>query len=1074
MSSVEKYISNFIESQFPEIYREEGPIFVEFVKQYYEWLEESNNALYHSRRILDYKDVDDTVDDFVVHIKEKYLKEIQLDTVTQTRKLIKHSLDLYRSKGTERSVDLFFRAIFGVPAEVYYPGDDIFRLSDGRWIKPKYLEVSPSSLNETFVGNQIYGVNSGATAYVERFIRRKVKNKYINVLYISSIFGTFVTGEQIRLPDVKTKKAPTIIGSLTTLDIVTASSNFKVGDIISITSEAGLQGKARVTGISDITGVVDFDLTKSGWGYTANAEVLISEKVLTLNNVLPRSNNQTEAPFEIFESIVQPKANVVYINANATLSLANGDFLYTYYSNNVMAGKAVVITSVNTSSTNGEVYVSEIVGNIGPATEPSANMAGTVSVTYNRTAVNGSISINTTSAVVNGISTQFTMELVAGKAVKLFVYGNTAAAIPGVVSINTSSAVVNGLSTTFTTSLLEGKNVRLVAYANGTSTLLGQDIRKISSIGNNTQLTLNAAPSFVSNNTKIELMDMGPLLGTEYRRIVSIANDTQMTLSSNLSFNSNNVILQLIDSRSVIGTGTNFTTDFAYGDDLVLYTNSTNYIVRTVNAITNSTFMTVQEDITFSNSSANYTNTVSNSYVYTTGNTIKANIYSRTDRSATGNIMGSSANAILYFTNVSGNFVNTNIVYQLNANNDEIANATVVSTVGMGGSNSMVTVNNMVGVFQPNTNLLIRSRHANNQSKAAVAKLAKMDMSIGVINVSGSFVSNHYVYSDNSYSNASISKISTGVFAGFNVSNTLQYSETVQLNKDFLRDYQDIPLNAVFYGFPKFPPGDVSTTLEDLLANSSVTIGGVASLSGINPGKNYDTTPFVTIYEPQIAGFDKRDYIMEISNTTGSFTVGEIFEQDVTEARGIIIESNSSNANFIRVKRLQFENVFDLSYKIVGLNSGVSSNVVAISMAQQPQIGLNASVSSNVQNSNGAISSVEVIDSGFGYIEGENATYYSADGTRSGFARVHTGRRGISEGFYRNKNGQLSDNKKLYDGEYYQDYSYEVRTGIEADKYKDMLKKIIHVAGTKMFSAVVLSKKSSMETNIKSYITTEE
>ena len=113
MSLIQKNISNFIESQFPDIYKEEGPIFVEFVKNYYEWLEDknfnSNSAVtYHSRRILDYKDVDDTVDEFILYFKEKYLKEIQLSTVSQTRQLIKHSLDLYRSKGTERAVDLFF------------------------------------------------------------------------------------------------------------------------------------------------------------------------------------------------------------------------------------------------------------------------------------------------------------------------------------------------------------------------------------------------------------------------------------------------------------------------------------------------------------------------------------------------------------------------------------------------------------------------------------------------------------------------------------------------------------------------------------------------------------------------------------------------------------------------------------------------------------------------------------------------------------------------------------------------------------------------------------------------------
>lgn len=130
-------------------------------------------------------------------------------------------------------------------------------------------------------------------------------------------------------------------------------------------------------------------------------------------------------------------------------------------------------------------------------------------------------------------------------------------------------------------------------------------------------------------------------------------------------------------------------------------------------------------------------------------------------------------------------------------------------------------------------------------------------------------------------------------------------------------------------------------------------------------------------------------------------------------------------------------------------------------------------MTANVQTAEGSVTSLEVVDSGFGYLQGENATYTSADGERSGFARLSLGKKGVSEGYYRNKNGQLSDSKKLFDGEYYQDYSYEVRTAVTADKYSEMLKKILHVAGTKMFSAIILSKSASMTTDIKSYITEE-
>ena len=121
MKNIEKRISPLIQSQFPSFYQEEGENFIAFTKAYYEWLESTNNPLYHARRLPDYRDIDSTTDDFIVHFKEKYLKNIQFDTATNKKLLVKNSLDLYRAKGTERAVDLFFKLVYGTAAEVRYP-----------------------------------------------------------------------------------------------------------------------------------------------------------------------------------------------------------------------------------------------------------------------------------------------------------------------------------------------------------------------------------------------------------------------------------------------------------------------------------------------------------------------------------------------------------------------------------------------------------------------------------------------------------------------------------------------------------------------------------------------------------------------------------------------------------------------------------------------------------------------------------------------------------------------------------------------------------------------------------------
>lgn len=988
MSIIEKNISNFIETQFPAIYREEGPMFVEFVKKYYEWLESSNNTLYHSRRILDYKDIDETVDDFVVKFKQKYLTDIQFDTVSQTRKLVKNSLDLYRSKGTERSVDLFFRAVFGKPAEVYYPGEDIFRLSDGKWVKPKYLEVTPSDYNIQFVGKQVQGVNTGATAFVERYIRRKVKKKYINVLYISAINGEFETGELLTLYGQSLKGIPTIIGSLTTLQVIAGSEDFKIGDIVSLTSNGGLQGKARVSSISDIIGIVDFNLIESGWGYSANAQVLISEKILTLSNVVTTANT-TNTQFKIFETVRQPLANVVFVNANNTLTPNVGDSLFTYYSNNTVAGTGIVLSVEKSSDTNGEVYVLETVGDLGPVYEPNANLAGTIYVSPSIGTVNGTANIVSGCNVVEGTSTVFTAQFDVGVILEFYAYNTT-------------------------------------------------------------------------TNT---------LIATESKRVTAIANDTNLTVDSDFENTSEKVIMQIASNKIVQGTGTSFDTDFVYGDKIAIYTNSTSYFTRTVNAVTNAVYMTVQEPFLIANSSANYSDMSVNNYIYTSSNAISANIQSRTDLSVTANVMAISSNLTLNVTNTSGQFTNNQVLYQLNANNIEIANATIYSVQTTSTTNASIFVTNAVGVFKTNDVLL--TREANGTSNSSTANLYSVDLNIGVINIAGSFVSSNdnFIYGLDTQTNATITRISGGVFADFDISNTLQFSESITLNSEKIKTYANLALNSYSFGFPDYPSANVTTEfLSDIFKIRTYEIGGISALGAINPGKNYDIAPYITIYDPLIASFDRADYLMEISNPTGIFTVGELVQQS-NDARGQIRQSNSTT---IIVKRLNFENTFDTSLALSGVNSSVSCNIVAISELQNiDPIGLNAIVSANVQVGEGSVTALEVVDSGYGYLPGETATFISSDGQRSGLARINLGRKGVSEGFYKNKNGFLSDTKYIFDGEYYQDYSYEVRTAVTSDKYAEMLKNVLHVAGTKAFYAVVLGEVANTSTNIITDITEE-
>mgnify|MGYP003346658369 CR=1 FL=1 len=170
----EKYISQFVQNQFPRFYQEEGENFMLFVKAYYEYLEtESTNhevpdggPIAEARELLGYRDIDTTLEKFLEFFQKKYLYGIPFNVITSKRFLLKHILDVYRSKGTIQCYRLLFKLIYDEDIQIYLPGRDILKASDGTWVEPRYLELSNNGDLQSFIGKPIVGVSSGTTAVV--------------------------------------------------------------------------------------------------------------------------------------------------------------------------------------------------------------------------------------------------------------------------------------------------------------------------------------------------------------------------------------------------------------------------------------------------------------------------------------------------------------------------------------------------------------------------------------------------------------------------------------------------------------------------------------------------------------------------------------------------------------------------------------------------------------------------------------------------------------------------------------------------------------------------------------------
>lgn len=366
MKELEKFISPFIAEQFPSIYKEEGPLFIAFIKAYFEWLESQNQVIYDSRRLLEYRDIDKTVDVFINEFKKKYMFPIPDDIAGDKKLLQKHIKEVYGSKGTERGLRLLFQLLFADTVSIYRPGDDVLRLSDGEWNRDIYLEVSYKPLNSLFVGEFIVGRISGARAYVEKFQTKFIKNKNINIFYLTDVVGDFRHDEVILIDESKladgravpvtATNSPKIIGSLSTVDVSNRSSPFgySVGDILEVQA-SGIRGKVVVTKLKELDGTVQFSLQDGGSGYTTNNTVFYIRGPITGAIVEAGGTGYSNSDYIIFSNgSANATVNLVTDGSGSILNnTATGQtyFTVTYGGNGFLTTNTstVVVTIANST-----------------------------------------------------------------------------------------------------------------------------------------------------------------------------------------------------------------------------------------------------------------------------------------------------------------------------------------------------------------------------------------------------------------------------------------------------------------------------------------------------------------------------------------------------------------------------------------------------------------------------------------------------------------------------------------------------------------------------------------------------
>ena len=153
--------------------------------------------------LINFRDPDRVINHFLTQMRDEFLTTLpeNLAAGVDRRKLIKNIKSLYRSKGSVRGHEMFFRILFGETSETIYPREQMLKASDGQFDSLKVLRVIATVGDATLlIGRTITGQTSSTTAIVENTSTFQIGAFTVTQLILNadSIQGTFLVGEEIQ------------------------------------------------------------------------------------------------------------------------------------------------------------------------------------------------------------------------------------------------------------------------------------------------------------------------------------------------------------------------------------------------------------------------------------------------------------------------------------------------------------------------------------------------------------------------------------------------------------------------------------------------------------------------------------------------------------------------------------------------------------------------------------------------------------------------------------------------------------------------------------------------------------
>jgi hypothetical protein len=257
--------------QIPEYVRENFPVFVDFVKTYYKYLDQAKA----SQKIENLASIQNTLSELIIHFKNELGAAFPTAGVADERFVLERINEFYKTKGSIESFEFLFRVFFNEDVTVQYPWDNVLIASDGRWYQESFITVTTTDGTIPTSSEFFLDFKNNSGAYRIQIIRHEVVDPVTRTyrLYFISTSDIVVVDNQTvtnhAADGVNINWRGTVLKSPNYLKIITPGQNWQIGQVVVI--EGTIKDTiAKVTSIDSLGGVTGIEIVQYGYSNTEN------------------------------------------------------------------------------------------------------------------------------------------------------------------------------------------------------------------------------------------------------------------------------------------------------------------------------------------------------------------------------------------------------------------------------------------------------------------------------------------------------------------------------------------------------------------------------------------------------------------------------------------------------------------------------------------------------------------------------------------------------------------------------------------------------------------------------------